>query len=442
MTLNELRKLWAEALSKREALAAKVAGEGRAYTAEEVSEDDALKVRAEDFEKTISRMEEIREAGERKGAASGTKAVDVSITRAEGEDEKGNCIVFKSFGEQLRSVYEVARDPHRRSEKLELCQKHMRAATGLNESQASDGGFLVQTDFSSDILKRAYDTAVFAPRCRKIGISTNANSIKIPAVDETSRANGSRMGGIQAYWEGEADAYTGSKPKFRLMDLVLKKLTGLCYASDEVLADANVLGSIISDGFKDEFAFKLDDAIFRGNGAGQPLGIMSSDSLVTISKVGSQTATTIVLGNVAGMRARMWSRSRGNAIWAYNQDCEPQLNVLSLSVGNNSYPVLMPATGIAGAPYDTMYGRPAIPTEYNETLGTKGDLAFLDLSQYLLIDKGSMQSAASVHVRFVYDEMTFKFTYRVDGQPIWNKPLTPYKGSATQSPFIVCETRS
>jgi HK97 family phage major capsid protein len=129
-------------------------------------------------------------------------------------------------------------------------------------------------------------------------------------------------------------------------------------------------------------------------------------------------------------------------VWLINQDCEPQLNTLSLTVGNNSYPVLMPATGISGAPYDTMFGRPVIPTEFNKTLGTVGDIVLADFSQYLLVDKGSMQSASSVHVRFLYDEMVFKFTYRVDGQPIWRTALTPYQGTNTQSPFVALATRS
>jgi HK97 family phage major capsid protein len=96
----------------------------------------------------------------------------------------------------------------------------------------------------------------------------------------------------------------------------------------------------------------------------------------------------------------------------------------------------MPATGISGAQYDTMFGRPVVPTEYNATMGAVNDVLLADLSQYLLIDKGSVQQAASVHVRFLYDEMTYKFSYRVDGQPLWDKALTPYQGSNTVSPFV------
>lgn len=441
MTLEELRKLWGEAIDAMQALSDKAKDGKRSFTDEEKAEYAKLEAREKELSGEIKRAEDLSSLQEKRKNPT-SKPVDIKVTREEGTDEKGNCIVFRSLGEQLMAVKEMGVNPHQRNQKVELCQKIMRAATGLNETQASDGGFLVQTDQASGLIKKTYDTAVFAPRCARVGISANSNSLKLNAIDESSRANGSRWGGIQAYWENEADAYVGSRPKFRSMQLVLKKLTGLCYATEELLQDASALEGVISQGFAEEFSFKLDDAIFRGTGSGQPLGVMNSGCLVTVSKEsGPQTADTIVLNNIVKMRSRLWSRSRGNSIWSINQDCEPQLNVLSLTVGNNSYPVLLPATGISGAPYDTMFARPVLPTEYNASIGDLGDVLLGDFSQYLLIDKGSMQSAASVHVRFVYDEMTYKFTYRVDGQPVWDKPLTPYKGTNTLSPFVTLEAR-
>ncbi|HEY4712374.1 MAG TPA: phage major capsid protein, partial [Dehalococcoidia bacterium] len=97
-----------------------------------------------------------------------------------------------------------------------------------------------------------------------------------------------------------------------------------------------------------------------------------------------------------------------------------------------------PAGGLSSAPYGTLFGKPVIPCEQAATLGTAGDIILADLSQYLMIDKGSLQSASSIHVKFTTDETAFRFTYRCDGQPLWKTVLTPYKGTGnTQSPFIV-----
>jgi HK97 family phage major capsid protein len=78
--------------------------------------------------------------------------------------------------------------------------------------------------------------------------------------------------------------------------------------------------------------------------------------------------------------------------------------------------VYLPPGGIANAPNASLYGRPLIATEYNAAIGTVGDIALVDLSQYTIVDKGGVQMANSMHVAFDTDEMRFRVTYRVDGR--------------------------
>lgn len=339
---------------------------------------------------------------------------------------------FASFGEQMMAVYRAAAPDGRIDARLTT-----RAASGLNESTPSDGGFLVQQDFVTDLLKRTYDTGILASKVAKIPISTNANGLKINAVDENSRGNGSRWGGIQTYWENEAEQFTASRPKFRTMDLSLKKLTGLCYATDELLQDAAALESVLRMAFAEEFGFKMDDAILCGTGSGQPLGILNSDALVKVAKDSSQS-TPITVQNLLNMWSRLWTRSRASSVWYVNQEIEPLL--YTLTIGDK--PVYIPAGGLSEAPYATLFGRPIMPLEQCSAVGEVGDIVLADMSQYLLIDKGGINAASSIHVRFLYDENVFRFIYRVDGQPIWNKPITPYKGNNTISPFIALAKRN
>ncbi len=347
-------------------------------------------------------------------------------------DPKNNEQRFMSFGEQMMAVYRAAAPDGRMDSRLST-----RAASGMNESIPSDGGFLVQQDFVTELLKRTYETGILASRVRKIPLSTNANGIKINAVDESSRANDARWGGIQTYWENEAEQLIASKPKFRTMDLSLKKLTGLCYATDELLQDAAALESVLRQGFAEEFGFKIDDAILNGSGSGQPLGIINGEALVKVPKDSGQTAM-ITVPNLLNIWSRLWGRSRGNSVWYLNQEIEPLL--YTLMVGDK--PIYIPAGGLSEAPYATLFGRPVMPLEQCAAVGETGDIMLADLSQYLLIDKGGINAASSIHVRFLYDENVFRFIYRVDGQPIWNKPLTPYKGSATVSPFVALAKRN
>lgn len=392
---------------------------------------------SEDEQKDIDKYEEeIRAWDESIGRAEKLLAIEPEDRSTEKPEvkpspAKDNEKRFASFGEQLMAAYRAVMPGGKVDERLST-----RAASGLNESTPSDGGFLVQQDFVTELLKRTYETGILASKVKKIPISTNANGMKINAIDEDSRANGSRWGGVQTYWEGEADEITASKPKFRQMELSLKKLTGLCYATDELLQDAAALEAVIRQAFAEEFGFKIDDAILSGSGEGEPLGILNSGAIVTVAKEASQT-DVITVENLIKMWNRLWSRSRANAVWYINQELEPYL--YTLKIGDK--PVYIPAGGLSEKPYGTLFGRPVVPIEQCSAAGEVGDIILADIGQYLLIDKGGVKAASSIHVRFLYDENVFRFIYRVDGKPIWTKPLTPYKGSATVSPFVTLAKR-
>ena len=93
---------------------------------------------------------------------------------------------------------------HRFGQFLKATVYEKRAPTGMGEQVASDGGFLVQQDFATELLRRAYTGGQITSRCRRVPISANANGLKIYGIDETSRAAGSRWGGIRGYWLAEA----------------------------------------------------------------------------------------------------------------------------------------------------------------------------------------------------------------------------------------------
>lgn len=398
-----------------------------------LSDDENKEVKR--IESEISKWDESIKRAESIGILARSTTKEVEDTTDEPEikptpktEEKG----FRSLGEQLMAVYRSAAPGGRMDERLST-----RAASGLNETNPTDGGFLVQKDFVSELLKRTFETGVLASKVRKIPISTNANGLRINTIEDDNRTNGNRFGGVQAFWTDEAEKFAESKPKFRQIDLSLKKLTGLCYATDELLQDSTALESVIRQAFQEEFAFKIDDAILHGNGAGQPLGVLKSNAVVKQELEPGQTEK-VTVENLVKMWSRLWSRSRANAVWYINQQIEPLLYMLQ--VGDK--PVYIPAGGLSESPYATLFGRPVVPLEQCAELGDVGDIILADLSQYLLIDKGGINAASSIHVRFLYDESVFRFIYRVDGQPIWNKPVMPYKGSATLSPFVALAKRS
>lgn len=340
---------------------------------------------------------------------------------------------FRSFGDQLQAVARAARgvvDP-----RLSQIQA---AAQGSSEAVPSDGGYIVQHDFQSLLIREVFDTGLLSRRARRVPVS--GNGLKTNVVKDNSRATGSRWGGIQAFWIAEAGAAAGSKPKFRQIDMSLQKLIGLWYATDEILMDAAAMESIARQAFTEEFGFMVDDAMFRGSGAGVPLGILNSAARVDVAAENAQTADTINALNVEKMYARMPARSLMSAEWYINVACWPQLFAMQDSKGNNLY---LPGGNLSGAPFGTLLGRPVTPIEHASALGDVGDITFTDWSQYLLIEKAGqgIQTASSIHVQFLTDETVFRFTLRTNGQPIPDAAITPYKGADTLSPFVALAAR-
>jgi HK97 family phage major capsid protein len=347
---------------------------------------------------------------------------------------------FKSFGEQMQAVALAGSDQGEIHKGLKEINK---VASGLNETTPSDGGFLVQTDQVNELLQKIHSDENLMSRARVLPISTNSNKISLPMVDETSRADGSRMGGIRGYWKDEAAALTASAPTVGELNLVLEKLTGLVYVTDELLADSTALASWLSDGFADEMIFKINDAMYNGDGAGKPLGIVGAPGTVSVAKETAQAADTVVSENIFKMYSRLWARSLGNAVWHINQDVNPELFNLKLAVGTGGIPVYLPAGGISASPHATLMGRPIIPIEQAPTLGDVGDISFVDWSQYIMAEKGGLQASSSIHVKFTTDETAYKFTTRVAGQPSWKSVLTPFSGSTnTLSPFVTLAERA
>jgi HK97 family phage major capsid protein len=346
---------------------------------------------------------------------------------------------FSSFGEQLQAIAAAGMNKGRGVQDDRLTWQ---AAAGANEAVPSEGGFLVQQDFSTMLLEQMHEMGELLSRVRRVPI-TVGNGIKLPAVDETSRANGSRFGGVQAYWADEAVTVTASKPKFYELDMRLKKLLAIGYTTEELLADAPALESVMNTAFTEELTFKTEDGIINGTGAGQLLGILNSGALISVAKDSGQAADTISTANVLSMWATTPIRSRKNLVWVINQNIEPQLYQLTLGTGT-AVVLLYTPPGVNGnnTPYGLLLGRPVIPIEYAATLGDVGDIILFDPQQYVMIDKGGLQQAASMHVRFLYDEMTFRFVFRVDGQPVWKSAVTPYKGTASSiSPYVALAAR-
>lgn len=340
---------------------------------------------------------------------------------------------FRSLGEHLQAVAAAADDTAQPDPRL------VRAPAGMSEGSLTGGGFMVAPQWAEPLVAGMYDEATLAPLCDRRETANPLANVKLPAIDETSRADGSRHGGSLAYWDNEADQVTATSLRWKMLEFVPNKLIGLCVITRELMDDTAMLGAHISRAFAAEFSFKLDLAVLAGV-AGQPKGILTSPALITVPKETGQPAATVLAENVDKMWSRLPAPSRKRAVWLVNEDVETSLATLGgANPTATSNALYMPA-GTGGNPYPLLKGRPVLVVEQASFLGTVGDIVLADFRQYVLIDGGTTP-ALSVHARFDSDQVTFRFVLRVDGMSTWASPITPFNGSSTRSPFVALASR-
>lgn len=347
-------------------------------------------------------------------------------------DPKGG---FKSMPHFIAELIEEGKS-HQAPKTLRAWDDAVRAKD-LEEGSLSAGGYLVPEQFSANILEKSLEDAIIRPRATIQPMTSNR--VVIPAdVDANHQTN--YFGGITIYRPGEAGLKTATSPTFDRIALTLHKVTGLCHISDELLEDSAIaVEANVSRKFAQAIVFLQDYDFINGNGTDQPLGITnaSNPSLITLTAESGQGANTIVAENIIKMWARMYSAGKNRAVWIANDDTFPQLATMALAVGTGGVPLWMPAGGLSGLPYQTLMGKPLIFTEKCQTLGTAGDIILADLSQYIIGEKSGLQVATSMHFKFDYDQQSFRFVLRYDGQPSWTSTLTPKVSSTTLSPTIV-----
>ena len=371
----------------------------------------------------------IENTGARKTAGGRGQRVEPTIRN---DDPKYG---FKSFGEFAQTVHLQAKGNEEAASRFRNV-----ATTYSSESVGPDGGYAVPPDFRTDIWQKVVGEDSLMSRTTEL--VTSSNSITIPK-DETTPWDTST--GVQVYWNEEGGQITQSKIALEMQNFRLNKLTALVPISEELLEDGPGLDSYLRAKVPVKMQAKINTALVRGNGVGKPLGFLNAPSLITISKEVSQDAASVVHQNIEYMYGRLWAPSRARAVWLINQDVEPQLGLMSFRghEGSEATPIYLPAGSIAGTPFGTLKGRPVVPYEAMSTLGTFGDIALVDWSQYMTVTKGQqVRTDVSIHLFFDQDLQAYRFIFRMTGAPMWGSTITPENGSNTRSWAVALETRS
>jgi HK97 family phage major capsid protein len=389
----------------------------------ELVKNEAASAAEKAVEKALDALPEVKAA----------RNATVEVVKDEADRE------FKSVAEQMLAIKNLSQgrvDPRMKriqniSHQWMEGNENAKALLGSNETIPSQGEFLLEPTISQEFLTPLHEEGPLSSFARRMPVGPNSISGWINGIDETSRATGSRWGGVRGYWLSEGDAMTASQPKFKRINWELNGMAVLQYATDYMLRDANLMDAVIRQSSLEELSFMVNDAFFRGTGAGQPKGILNGGSVISAVR---DNANTISHADITRMISRLPARAHSKAVWLANPDIMPQIDNLSFTSGSTG--ILSPYVTYTSDGVTMLRGRPVIYNEFSPTLGAVGDLLLADPGDYLYWEGAGIEGASSIHVQFLTNQTVFRFIYRVDGMPATTTALTRYQSTDTASPYI------
>jgi HK97 family phage major capsid protein len=312
----------------------------------------------------------------------------------------------------------------------------------LGESSGVTGGYIVPPDFYQQLLAIAAEDSTF--RQRAFVQPMASATLQFPYLDITTAqaaGNSPFFGGVIAYWTSEAQTRTETEPQFKMMELKAQELSGYSVSSNILLQDAAFgLEKFLFTLFGKACAWYEEYAFLQGNGVGKPLGVLNAPATISTGGGGQgagqrDVANQISFNDITVLLSKLLPASRDRAMWYASPTTIPQL--FQLKDGANRALFVSIDQGAVKAPVWKLFNLPVIITEKLPALGTTGDLTLCDPSLYVIGDRMMLEVAASEHVNFLKNQMTWRFVQRVDGRPWLENSITLQDGTSKVSPFVI-----
>ena len=270
----------------------------------------------------------------------------------------------------------------------------------LSTSPDTDGGYLVPTEFETQIVTGLEEANIIRSLAKTINTSAE-RKIPIAATHST------------AQWTAENAAYTESDPAFAQKTIDAFKLTDLVKVSVELLQDSMFdLESYIAREFARAFGIAEEEAFCVGTGTGQPTGIFTASGGTVGVTASSPTAITV--DNLIDLIYALKSPYRRNAVFLMKDITVSALRKLKDS--NGAY--LWQPSVQAGQP-DRLLGYPLYTSPYVPAAEAGSlPIAFGDFSNYWIADRMGRTVQRLNELYAGNGQVGFIAAERVDGKVI------------------------
>lgn len=358
---------------------------------------------------------------------------------------------FNTMGEFGIAVYNATQPNRPLDKRLGLMQEGHRAiakimsgavskatpTTYASELVGADGGFMVPPEYRQEIWIAVRDSESILSMTDLT--PTNSNVVNMVADQNLPWDN---TAGIQVGWRAQGTTMTQTKPILQNRQCQLNEIYALVPATDELLQDTPQLSNYLSVKAPQKIGFFVDDAIFRGNGNGQPLGFLNSPALVTVSSTSATLTYTPV--DLANMMARLLQPNMKTPKGCWIMTPRAYAYSINLNLGTLGFPLALSNQSIQSGLTPSILGLPVYQSQHCAAWTSAGDVLLVDLAAgYAAYNKtDGIDFQTSIHLFFDAGATAFRWRFRLGGEPYLKTTVIPYKDTAaTMSHFVALGAR-
>lgn len=306
----------AELLAELDGINARVDEEKRGYTDEESARCSEIMTKLGELEDTMQKREEQR-----------------ALILAGAQRERN--VETRSYGEIINDFVRGKDAPEYRA----------------NETTLSANTAVKMTEFSDDIIRAATE---LCPVVNEVATIVSTGDYKQIIQDESYKAKGDYVAEKANFTVSESRWTTKTIGKFKYGSTSIITLEMLFEAAFDVMSE-------ITQQFTLDFAKCFEKGIIAGNGSGEPEGLLTGGTAVTLSSPSAVKADDIVT-----IYHSIKSAYYSNAKWLMNNNTLCSVRKLKDSTGNYLFHQGELTEGYAG----TILGKPVLISEEMPDIGT------------------------------------------------------------------------
>jgi HK97 family phage major capsid protein len=267
----------------------------------------------------------------------------------------------------------------------------------LNETSATQGGYLTFPEYMEELLSFARLTSVCLQKCRVMSVSTD--SIHIPYEDTS----------VSTAFVNEAGSIGQSEPTVGELNLTPAKLAAYSICSNELLADSEFdILTWLTSLMGEAVGQKVDEEVFNGS----TFTKLISASGITEVETSTNTTAGITIDFLAQVITSLASNKAVGAEFYMHRNGLRYLLALEDSVGNSIWtPAGGPTGAIWGIPVNIVEAFPSGVTG-NDVFGIYGNL-----KHYLIAMRQGLEMTSDPYGLFTTDQTRFRGIMRVHGAP-------------------------